>query len=390
MLPPARKTIFCPLHGYTHWEPTLLEVVNTPEFQRLKSIKQLAAVHHVFPGATHTRFEHSLGVGHLAERFAKRLLEHHPGLPIEPFTLKLAGLCHDLGHGPLSHAYDAFLAKTRPDAPMHETRSVSLLRRIVADYDIAIDARVVDDACELIAPVRRDLPLYLYQIIANEVDGIDVDKLDYLCRDSKNTGMPYSIDVERFFEYARVVDGRLCYSLKMAHTIHHTVEVRHQLHAQVYQHRVVRAIELMHIKILCLLGEVAYAADELTDQTFTRGFAQLQLALGRIGVRAYAEIVATIRAIETRDLYPCVLERNLGSLDFADLAPLLGELVADERFIVDRITIGYAEHPLFRVSFYDEGGRRTGLVADATSATFSAAPCDRILRVYRKTAPRRA
>ena len=56
------KTIFCALHGYTHWEDSLISIINTPEFQRLKRIKQLAAVHHVFPCAVHTRFEHSIGV----------------------------------------------------------------------------------------------------------------------------------------------------------------------------------------------------------------------------------------------------------------------------------------------------------------------------------------
>mgnify|MGYP001279309371 CR=1 FL=1 len=132
------KTIFCSIHGYTHWEDSLIQIINTAEFQRMKRIKQLAAVHHVFPGATHTRFEHSIGVGHLAECFAKRLIERHPTLPICAFTLKLAGLCHDLGHGPLSHGYDAFLCKTRPEIPMHEFRSVILLRKLVEKYSISL------------------------------------------------------------------------------------------------------------------------------------------------------------------------------------------------------------------------------------------------------------
>ena len=102
------KTIFCAIHGYTHWEKSLIDIINTVEFQRLKRIKQLAAVHHVYPCATHTRFEHSIGVGHLAEQCCKMLLKHQPHIKLDPFVLKLAGLCHDLGHGPLSHAFDVF------------------------------------------------------------------------------------------------------------------------------------------------------------------------------------------------------------------------------------------------------------------------------------------
>ena len=74
------KTIFCAIHGYTHWEKSLIDIINTVEFQRLKRIKQLAAVHHVYPCATHTRFEHSIGVGHLAEQCCKMLLKHQPYL----------------------------------------------------------------------------------------------------------------------------------------------------------------------------------------------------------------------------------------------------------------------------------------------------------------------
>ena len=230
------KTIFCAVHGYTQWEAPLLQIINTPEFQRMKRIKQLAAVHHVFPCAAHTRFEHSIGVGFLAECFAKSLMDRQPALQINILALKLAGLCHDIGHGPLSHAYDRFLAARDNELELtrHEERSTMLLRQIVSTYGIDLGPRAVDIACELIDPVRHDLPLYMYQIIANDVDGIDVDKLDYLCRDSQNTGMRYRVDIHRFFQYSRVLHDRLCYSGKsMPYEINNLFTVRHQMHAQV-------------------------------------------------------------------------------------------------------------------------------------------------------------
>ena len=376
------KTIFCAVHGYTQWEECLVAIMNTPEFQRLKHIKQLAAVHHVFPCATHTRFEHSLGVGHLAELFAIRLAERQPDVQISRLTLKLAGLCHDLGHGPLSHGYDAFLQKSRAGAPMHEERSVTLLRAIVRRHAVPIDPQVVDGACELIAPVRRHLPLFWYQIIANDVDGIDVDKMDYLCRDSRNTGMPYSVDVHRFFEYARVVDGRLCYPLSMAPTIHHLVSVRHQLHMQVYQHRVVRALEFMYMDILYALGEAAYEYAALTDCVFTREFAACKLYEARIDEPTYARIVGLLDDIDARRIYRCVLEETLPPLiTFDDLKPSLDGLPA-ERFVIDRLTIGYAKHPLFRVTFVDKRGRLITLNPSTTSRTYPIHQRDRVLRIY--------
>ena len=384
MLEKKMKTIFCAIHGYTHWEDCLVALINTPEFQRLKRIKQLAAVHHVFPCATHTRFEHSIGVGHLADLFAKRLSEYHKDLPINPLTFKLAGLCHDLGHGPLSHAYDAFLQSARSDSPMHEVRSTLMLRAIVRKYGIALDSKLVDDACELIAPQHNNLPLFWYQIIANDVDGIDVDKLDYLCRDSRNAGMPYRIDVQRFFEYARVFDDCLCYPQSMIPTIIHLVTVRHQLHTQVYQHRVVRALEHMYLDILRCFGHAAFDYESLTDTVFTREFALNKMYEGQIGPSAHARILKMIEDIETRNIYPCVFEETLHlGLRFEDLRSSL-QALDEGRFVVDRLRIGYVEHPLFKVTFFDKNGKR-GTLNPMSYCVNSTQSQEFVLRIYRRS-----
>lgn len=381
------KSIFCSVHGYTHWEDCLIAIINTPEFQRLKRIKQLAAVHHVFPCATHTRFEHSIGVGHLAGVFSKRLSEYHPELSIDPLTFKLAGLCHDLGHGPFSHAYDAFLQSARPHSPMHEERSTLILRSIVRTHKIDLDARVVEDACELIAPRHKTLPLFWYQMIANDVDGIDVDKLDYLCRDSRNTGMPYNVDVNRFFEYARVVGDRLCYPETMVPTIHHLVSVRHQLHVQVYQHRVVRAVEHMYRDILRCFGSAAYEYETLTDSMFTREFALNKFHEGHISEGACAHIMSMLEDIETRRIYRCVLEETLGiGVTFEDLKPAL-KLLDPRRFVVDCLKIGYADHPLFKVTFFNKRGETTTL-DPKTRYVHGLQNQELVLRIYKRPLPR--
>lgn len=382
------KTIYCTIHGYTEWEDPLVSIINTPEFQRLKRIKQLAVVHHVFPCATHTRFEHSLGVGHLAEQFALSLQRRHPEKTISVLALKLAGLCHDLGHGPLSHAYDRFLQERNFPLSMHEKRSVALLRYIVNRYNVDIDDDVVEMACELIHPTHNTLPLYMYQLVANHVDGVDVDKLDYIRRDAEYTGVRFDIDIPRFFTYARIIDDRLCYSRRhMPHTINNLFMLRHQLHARVYQHPVVRAIECMYIDIMRLLTPMVVAWDtrtietfcDITDTVFTSDFIELGRLKNVITAEAAAEAHKLLMRVDMRDLYTLAYESRIPSN--ACVSKL--EKEASSTFFVDVSRIGYPTNPLFRIAFYDKPGECGTLERD--SAVFPVDTADCIVRIYDKT-----
>ena len=135
-----------------------MKIIDTPEFQRLRSIKQLGACNYVFPTATHTRFEHSIGVAHLGKEFLTRLVlnSNSDKNPIKVtandyLMVELAGLCHDLGHGPFSHTFDSdflvrrFELNSSDDELMigqlyntHENRSCLLLRHINTKYDIGL------------------------------------------------------------------------------------------------------------------------------------------------------------------------------------------------------------------------------------------------------------
>uniref|UniRef100_A0A3Q3GFH5 HD/PDEase domain-containing protein n=1 Tax=Labrus bergylta TaxID=56723 RepID=A0A3Q3GFH5_9LABR len=112
--------VFCqvfndPIHGSIELHPLLIKIIDTPQFQRLRFIKQLGGVYFVYPGASHNRFEHSIGVGYLAGKLAEALRSRQPDLDItdrDVLCVQIAGLCHDLGHGPFSHLYDGlFLPK---------------------------------------------------------------------------------------------------------------------------------------------------------------------------------------------------------------------------------------------------------------------------------------
>ena len=103
------KQIYDPIHGFIDITPLMQYIIDTREFQRLRYLKQLGAVHFVYPSATHTRFEHSIGVSHLAFIMSNHLFKDEiipeTNYPISELT-RVAGLIHDIGHGPFSHLYD--------------------------------------------------------------------------------------------------------------------------------------------------------------------------------------------------------------------------------------------------------------------------------------------
>ncbi|XP_050956475.1 deoxynucleoside triphosphate triphosphohydrolase SAMHD1-like, partial [Labeo rohita] len=120
-----------PIHGQIELHPLLVKMIDTPQFQRLRFIKQLGTKYLVYPGATHTRFEHSLGVAYLAGCLLKTLHENQPELNITKqdfLCVQIAALCHDMGHGPFSHLFDAmFIPEVQPDKHWeHEKASVDM------------------------------------------------------------------------------------------------------------------------------------------------------------------------------------------------------------------------------------------------------------------------
>ena len=136
------KVIKDPVHDYIELHPAAVLIVDTPEFQRLRDLGQLGGVYYVFAGATGKRFEHSLGVAHLARCFVRQLRQRQPELAItdaDELCVHLAGLCHDLGHGPFSHLFDGRFIheiRARADPPLppwdHEHASVAMLDHLIA------------------------------------------------------------------------------------------------------------------------------------------------------------------------------------------------------------------------------------------------------------------
>uniref|UniRef100_A0A8P4GDM7 HD domain-containing protein n=1 Tax=Dicentrarchus labrax TaxID=13489 RepID=A0A8P4GDM7_DICLA len=262
-----------PIHGHMELHPLLVKIIDTPQFQRLRSIRQLGGTYFVYPGASHNRFEHSIGVAHLAGQLGQALKTKQPGLNItdrDILCVQIAGLCHDLGHGPFSHLYDGmFIPKARPGNKWkHETASLAMfdhlvkcnkLEDVMKQYGLNLSEdldfikemidRDNDKDQEWLHKGRPKDKSFLYEIVSNKTNGIDVDKFDYFARDCYHLGVQINFDYHRFLKFARVceVDGwkHICVRDKEEDNMTEMFHTRLCLHRRAYQHKVTKIIETM-------------------------------------------------------------------------------------------------------------------------------------------------
>jgi len=195
--------------------PSLCQrIMDTPTFQRLRNLNQMGCASRVFPNAVHKRFEHSIGVMHLGGLWAEHLKSRQPELNIteaDVLCVQIAGLCHDLGHGPFSHTFDSFAhnVQSLPSGWCHEQQSCLLLQRLIIEHGIQLEDFGLDPHTDLqfilemiggddthpdpkarIGRIQSQRKEFLYDIVSNSVSGLDVDKMDYFIRDKKNTTDP--------------------------------------------------------------------------------------------------------------------------------------------------------------------------------------------------------
>ena len=244
-------TIFDPVHREYELGPELIDIINTTEFQRLRRLRQLATAHWVWLGATHTRFEHSISVAYLAGRLASHLQKKQPELKIterQILLVQLAGLLHDVGHGPFSHLFDdVFLKDSSSPMAHHEQRSVAIVARLLRKSSFEYSAEEIAFVQSLIAPTKGQEG-FLYHIVANQINHLDVDKMEYIKRDARACGLSqggFDTDPLRIINAARVVDGCICYHHKVYEDIYNLFQTRYRLHTTVYRHAAVVAIHHM-------------------------------------------------------------------------------------------------------------------------------------------------
>ncbi|KAJ6598378.1 hypothetical protein DFH09DRAFT_1131650 [Mycena vulgaris] len=376
------------IHDYIPISPLLSSVIDTKQFQRLRHIKQMGTSYYVWPGASHNRFEHSLGVAHLARSMAEHLRDQQPELNItarDVNCVEIAALCHDLGHGPWSHVWDGlFIPTVAPTKRWkHEDASKMMFRFLLASNSINLSEK--DEQCVLAlidgdpSQCSPDEKLFLFDIVANKRNGLDVDKFDYIARDSYMIGEPSKISLARLIKSARVIDNEICYDIKDVNQLHEICYTRFKLHKMIYNHKTSKAIEYMIVDALILAEPFMKIADQieipqkflyLTDDIMPRiessddpNLAPAQALFDRVRTRdLYKFVDGRIVEWERRQVFrECITRERIveealklaaqdrTEIDLTDLTP--------DSVIVDHATMHYGmkeKNPLDFVKFYSK------------------------------------
>jgi len=297
----GRKSIFDPVHGTVVLEGAALELVGTEAFQRLWGIRQTGFAHLVFPGANHTRLEHSLGTYSVAGRVAERL-----GLDRSDSDLvRAAALLHDLGHGPFSHTFDGPMEEVLGHG--HEARSRALIEGRTGDGTVrAILERAglaPSDVADLVDPPvrkRSRRPTVLREILHG---AIDADRIDYLQRDAHYTGVAHgAIDAARLLDTMHAMRGRLVFAEKGRNAVEGFLVGRALMYSTVYFHKTVRAAEMMAQAALERLPGYPESARDSFDWTDGDWLYRVRAAGGRSG--------DLVRGLTSRRLYKRVPGRR--------------------------------------------------------------------------------
>ena len=296
------KTFFDNIHGFIPFSNLAALFIDNQCFQRLRNLYQLGTTNYVFIGAIHTRFEHSIGTYYLAGRILKCINERtnedmmHEYLyeikelhnyfkrkNIKKFFLddmiceliKISALYHDIGHGPFSHVFDdIFIPSVSNDnniMNIHEYRSCYILEYVIKNSDLY--NFIKDDEIQfmknLINPTDNHKS-FIYQIVSNNKNGIDVDKFDYIKRDARSVGLHYGYDCSRLVDDVYIINNSICYPKQSYMDIVNLFETRYRLHKTIYSHKTVISIQFMINDIMILLDPILKLSDSINDiKSFT-------------------------------------------------------------------------------------------------------------------------
>jgi len=247
------KLINDPLHGFVTLPSALVyDVVQHPYFQRLRRIRQLGMSEWVYPGATHTRFHHALGAMNLMVKALDTLRGKGVEITDEEKEAAILGiLMHDIGHGPYSHTLEYTLAQ----GVNHEDISIMLMERMNTEFGGALRL-----AIDIFRGDYHKKP-FLHQLISGE---LDMDRLDYLMRDSFYTGVSEGIvGVDRLIHMLNVKDGDLVVEEKGIYSVEKFLVARRLMYWQVYLHKTVIAADALLVSILQRAREMAKTGSTL-------------------------------------------------------------------------------------------------------------------------------
>jgi uncharacterized protein len=257
----VRKIINDPVYGFiTIDEPIIYEIISHPYYQRLRRIHQMAFASMVYPGAVHTRLHHSLGAYHLMGLALNELKNKGVAISKEEETgARIAILLHDIGHGPYSHALEKKLIKG-----VHHEEIGSLILQLLNDqFKGALQPAI--DIFNGTHPKK-----FLHQLVSGQ---LDVDRMDYLNRDSFFTGViEGAIGYDRILKMLTVHEGELMIEEKAIYTVEKFLVSRRLMYWQVYLHKTVMSAEKMLVRIIERANELISNGVELRSATANLDF----------------------------------------------------------------------------------------------------------------------
>ena len=336
---PNKKKIFNdPIYGFISIPYDIIyDLIEHPYFQRLRRINQLGLTHLVYPGALHTRFHHAMGAMHLMQRAIDVIRSKGHEITYEEAKgVTIAILLHDIGHGPFSHALEYCIVKN----VTHETISALLMDRLNDHFNGELDLaiRIFKNQYH---------KKFLHQLVSSQ---LDMDRLDYLKRDSFYTGVSEGvISADRIISMLNVKDDALCVEAKGIYSIEKFIIARRLMYWQVYLHKTVLSAEQLLVHILKRAKELARNKVELfSTPTFrrflyhdfdTESFAKDKSVLNDFAALDDFDITASIKAWQQHEdailsmLCRSMLNRNLYKIELSN------EPISSDRFDEKKQTV---------------------------------------------------
>jgi len=318
------------VHGNLYIDEFEIRLADTPQIQRLRRIKQLGFTNLVYPGANHSRFEHSIGTMHIASKITDSV-----GLnDYEKKMLRICALLHDAGHGPFSHVSEGALNTT------HEQLTSKVIEETIIN-DILSEKFDPHDIIDIINGKGN-----FGQIMSGD---LDADRMDYLVRDSYYTGVAYgTIDIERLIHSMKLEDNLIIGS-KGVHAAESALIARYQMYPSVYQHHTTRIINSMFRRCMKWMFEA-----EIIDSDRIYQYDDIDII--SIARSSTGKIHDVIKRMDNRDLFKNVYSIKLSDLEEpkdvfrikeSKIKKIEQEIAEDLGSPVDYTIIDIPEYPYF-------------------------------------------
>jgi HD superfamily phosphohydrolase len=297
-----------PVHGYVYITEQEKEIIDSYPVQRLHRLRQLAGSEYVYPGANHTRFEHSIGVMYLASRVVENSGISQYISEDEAKLVKIAGLLHDVGHGPFSHVFEHLL--DRELGKTHEDLTTWIIENSELKEILRRNGYHPEEVGKLaVGRLHRSKKAFLDQIISSAVD---VDKQDFIVRDTHHTGAEYGfVDIFRLIHALDVLGGNLAVDLGALSALESLIIARMESFRSIYFHRVGRAAQIMLAMAMEKAnGELGFTRFKTPDEYMAMDDYTVWTAL-----KNCKKSNAIIRDLERRRLLKCAYERTFYEKD---------------------------------------------------------------------------